>query len=66
MLTSDQRKLLAEFYAKLAVAWLGAGVIAPLVAKGIIEVTTPEFLMSAGWGVSLITLGMRLVGGEKG
>ena len=54
-LSFDQRKVLAEFCANFAVAWLAAGVITPYVAeKGLSEVIKPVG-MSVFWaGFSLV------------
>lgn len=64
-LTSDQRKVLAEFCANFAVAWSAAGVVAPLIAgKGVVEIITPKSLMSVGWTIFFLGSAAFLVKGK--
>jgi len=65
-LSLDQRRVLAEFCANFAVAWLAAGVIAPYVAGiSFLEVIKPV-AMSVFWAGFLVTLMLFLVKGGKG
>jgi hypothetical protein len=63
-LTLDQRKVLAEFCANFAVAWLAAGLVAPLVVgKTLAEISKQGFLMSLGWGMFFVGSAAYLVKG---
>jgi len=56
-LTINQRKILAEFCANFAVAWLAAGIIGPVVAKR--EPSEIGFSVA----ISLIWGGLSLISG---
>jgi len=54
-LSSDQRRLLAEFCTNLGVAWLAAGIIVPLATRGVfLEVVKPGLIAVAWTGFLII------------
>ena len=60
-LTKDQRKLLAEFLGNFAVAWLAAGIIAPVMKGGIDTNDFTKIFFSITYSVILIFLMLNLV-----
>jgi len=64
-LSLDQRRVLAEFCANFAVAWLAAGVVGPYVAgKSLLEVSKPA-IFSVIWAGVLLIVMLYLTRGEK-
>jgi len=64
-LSKNQRGLLAEFCANLGVAWLAAGIIAPLVIGRVFSEVVKSGLMAVSWTGFLIIFSLHLLKGAK-
>lgn len=64
-LSAKQRQLLAEFAANLAVAWLAAGIIAPLITGRVFQEIAKAGLMAVTWTGFLIIFSLYLLKGVK-
>ena len=64
-LSKDQRRLLAEFCANLGIAWLAAGIIAPLVTDRVFSEVVKPGLIAVSWTGFLIIFSLYLLKGAR-
>ena len=59
-LSKEQAKLLAEFFANLGVAWLAAGIVAPLITGKIVSEMIKSGLIAVSWTGFLLIFSLYL------
>lgn len=55
--TSQQRKIVSEFFSNVAVAWFAAGVIAPVIVR---PASFIDLMITLGWGLAATIVFLKL------